>query len=397
MLPICPADRHVGARPRRVAPGHLHRPRRSHRLEHPRRPAPGTKLVDITYDLADPGVASVSIWILVSQDAGTNWNVPAYTFTGAYGVSPGLNKAVVWNAGADWNGQYTANCRVRVLANDADPAGLALIPAGPFQMGDPLDGDIADARPVHSVNVSAFYMDKSLITGARWIGVYQWGTLHGYTFDNAGAAKANDHPVQSISWFDAVKWCNARSEQEGRTPAYYTDAALTVIYKTGQAAPFVNWSANGYRLPTEAEWEKAARGGLSGQRFPWGLTITHSQANYNSSSSYSYDTSPTRGYNPAYAVGSQPYTSPVAVFQPNGYGLFDMAGNVWEWCWDWLDGYYYSSSPGTDPHGPASGNQRVLRGGSWYFSADLARCANRNVVAPTNAGSDIGFRCVRGF
>ena len=130
-----------------------------------------------------------------------------------------------------------------------------------------------------------------------------------------------------------VKWCNARSEKEGLAPCYHTDVARTAVYRTGRVDvtnDMVNWSANGYRLPTEAEWEKAARGGLVGRRFPWGDQITHSLANYSSDSIYPYDTSPTRGYHPDYQAGGAPYTSPVGNFAANGYGLYDMAGNVYE-------------------------------------------------------------------
>jgi sulfatase modifying factor 1 len=172
------------------------------------------------------------------------------------------------------------------------------------------------------------------------------------------------------------------------------------VYKAGQVAPYVNWSAKGYRLPTEAEWEKAARGGASGHRFPWSDvdTITHSRANYYSDSQYSCDISPTRGYHPTFDDGLEPYTSPVGYFAANGYGLYDTAGNVWQWCWDWYDSGYYSSSPGTDPRGPASGSHRVLLGGAWpAYAAGSERCSNRDYADQAGCAIEIGFRCVRGL
>jgi sulfatase modifying factor 1 len=272
------------------------------------------------------------------------------------------------------------------------PPGTSLIPAGSFTMGDTLDGE-SDASPVN-VYVSAFYMDANLVSYSQWQTIYNWATNNGYGFVNAGSGKATNHPVQTNDWYDTVKWCNARSQQAGLTPVYYTDAGMKQVYTNGEVTPDVNWGANGYRLPTEAEWEKAARGGLSGQRFPWGDTISESQANYvGDTTNYSYDLGP-NGFNSNFDTGTYPYTSPVGYFAANSYGLCDMAGNEFEWCWDW---YGTSYAGGSDPRGPAIGSGRVLRGGYWGGYANFARCANRFFVSPATALTGIGFRCVRGL
>ena len=190
----------------------------------------------------------------------------------------------------------------RVRGTTPAAVGMVLIPAGSFAMGNcmgPGDGD-SDELPLHTVFVSAFYMDTHLVSKALWDQVYQWAITNGYRFDYAGLGKAASHPVQTINWYDVVKWCNARSEKEGRTPAYYTAAAQTNVYRTGQTNVlngWVKWTA-GYRLPTEAEWEKSARGGAAGHRFPWSDvdTISHTRANYYAdTNSYAYDVSPTPG------------------------------------------------------------------------------------------------------
>jgi sulfatase modifying factor 1 len=281
------------------------------------------------------------------------------------------------------------------LSQSAIPSGMALISAGAFTMGDNLDGE-SDATPI-SVTVSGFYMDVNLVSYSQWQTVYNWATSHGYGFDNAGSGKATNHPVQTVYWYDVVKWSNARSQQAGLSPVYYTDAGLTQVYMNGDTnAVYSNWAASGYRLPTEAEWEKAARGGLSGQRFPWGNTISESQANYYGNTGFSYDLGP-NGYNAIGSIGgTSPATSPVGSFAPNGYGLYDMAGNVYEWCWDWY-GTPYGQPTTTNPTGPASGSNRVLRGGAWVNYASSARCACRFNYFPVSANYYFGFRCVRGL
>ena len=279
------------------------------------------------------------------------------------------------------------------------PTGFALIPAGSFQMGDqsnPLVGN-SDELPVHSVYVSGFYMAKHETTKELWDEVRAWGLVHGYTDLAVGngsyTSKGANHPVHSISWFDMVKWCNARSEKENLTPCY---TAFGLIYKTGTNEPDCNWSAGGYRLPTEAEWEKAARGGVSGKNFPWGTdTISHSQANYYAGAfpgNNSYDLSAAvNNYHPAYAVGGYPYSSPVGSFAPNGYGLYDVSGNMWEWCWDRYEAYPATSQ--TDPRGSVSGSYRVVRGGSWVNFAIRCRVAGRINNFPGYLL--IGFRIAR--
>jgi formylglycine-generating enzyme required for sulfatase activity len=280
------------------------------------------------------------------------------------------------------------------------PAGMVLIPAGSFLMGNSIgDSDITDANPTN-VYVSAFFMDTNLVNLSIWQAVYTFATtFNGYSFDHAGAGKAANHPVQIVNWYDCVKWCNARSQPAGLTPVYYTDANLTQVYKTGDVdAVYVNWAANGFRLPTEAEWEKAARGGLSRRRFPWGNLISEGQANYyGNTNSYSYDRGP-NGYNSIGSIGgTSPATSPVGSFDVNGYGLYDMAGNVFEWCWDWY-GTPYGQPSTTNPTGAGPGSgYRVLRGGRWDDYAYYARCAYRSYIYPNYASSYFGFRCVRGL
>lgn len=290
-------------------------------------------------------------------------NGPWTNFTGSAGAALDLIVA---------QGSGIVTCTVpmcyRVVATVADetqPSAMVAIQAGTNSGTDPDFG-------AYSLTVEAFSMDATEVTKAQWDTVYAWAIANGYGFDHAGAGKASDHPVQTVSWYDCVKWCNARSQKDDRTPCYTVGGN---VYKTGQSAPDCNFSANGYRLPTATEWMYAARGGLSGKRFPWGDTINHTQANYKANPS-SYD-SGYAGYDTRYSTGDQPYTSPAGAFPANGYGLFDMAGNITEWCND---------SPYTSP--------RYLKGGSWAEDASLARCGHNTWTTMNVASSSYGFRAV---
>ncbi len=281
------------------------------------------------------------------------------------------------------------------------PAGMQLITAGSFTLGNTFgDSDLPDANPTNTA-VSAFYIDTTLVTWSQWQARYCWATNNGYDFVNSGLGKAPNHPVVQLDWFDVVKWCNARSEQVGRPAVYYADPGFTMVYRRGEGVVYPNWSATGFRLPTEAEWEKAAGGGFTGVRFPWGNLIDPNVACYygatNAIHPQPYDFSPP-GFNAlAHSITpfAEPYTTPVGTYAPNNYGLYDMAGNAFEWCWDW----YGTSYPGgADPHGPATGSERVIRGGTFASYAFWCRIAQRNRYAPA-PGADpyllrIGFRTV---
>jgi formylglycine-generating enzyme len=271
------------------------------------------------------------------------------------------------------------------------PAGMAMIPAGWFTMGDTLDG-LGNAIPTN-IYVSAFVMDVNLVNYGLWTNVYAYAAGHGYNFVHAGVngGTGTNYPVVTVDWFDCVKWSNARSQQAGLTPCYYTNAGFTQVFTNGDSGTTVyqNLSCNGYRLPTEAEWEKAARGGGIGRRFPWGNLIHTDQAQYIACTGcYSYDLGPNN---------SPSGPSPVGSFDVNGYGLYDMAGNVYEWCWDW-SGMPYGQPTTTNPTGAGPGSgYRVLRGGVWDGDANYARCADRNYTDPSYALGAVGFRCVRGL
>ena len=229
-----------------------------------------------------------------------------------------------------------------------DGAEMSYIPAGSFQMGDALDN--------MRVTLDEFYMDKTEVTVGQFKAfladsVYSWT---GDWNDVNTYSPTDDHPMIYVTWDDAQ--------------AYAT------------------WA--GKRLPTEAEWEYAARGGLQGKRYPWGNDEETARDHANSDGTGGKDT---------WAGWPDGGTAPVGSFEDNGYGLYDMAGNAYEWCQDRYSSDYYSSSPATNSSGPGTGSYRVLRGGSWCYSASHLRGAYRSYIAPINRAYGDGFRCVSGL
>jgi sulfatase modifying factor 1 len=386
----------------------------------------GSKIVDIYFDLADADGNACIVSVEASADGGATWTVPVATTEGDVGpgVWPGSGRHIAWWCAADLPGAAGSDFRVRVWAEDPPgPCGaMVTIDASGFAMGDLLVDGHSDEQPAHWASLSSFYIDACEVTNADYVqmlndiglrdnlvevggnGVvhrvgdpstpycdttassrYSRITWDGATFDVRDGY--DDHPVVCVSWYGAAAFANWRSIDEGYATCYDTWTWDCDFF------------ADGYRLPTEAEWEFAARGGSFGMRYPWADTreIQHTRANYCSDAQWPYDTSPTRGYHPTFRTGGYPYTSPVGYFAPNAFGLYDMAGNVWEWCHDWYSHEQYGESAWFDPVGPPTGTCHVLRGGSWYNNAYACRVANRYHYTGHYQHMAIGFRLVRGL
>jgi formylglycine-generating enzyme required for sulfatase activity len=207
-------------------------------------------------------------------------------------------------------------------------------------MGD--DSCNEDERPTHQVYLDAFYIGKFPVTNSQF---HKFLDLTNYNFP--GTSSIPDHPVTNVSWFDGVEYCKWLSSLSGYS----------------------------YRLPTEAEWEYAARSGRAENVFPWG----------------------TRNWNewPELHALFQNGPEPVGSFEPNSFGIHDMGMNVHEWCSDWYDPVYYKNSTAKNPKGPAAGSRRSSRGGSWRHQIKITRCAARSSIPPDFRYADYGFRLVR--
>jgi formylglycine-generating enzyme required for sulfatase activity len=295
------------------------------------------------------------------------------------------------------------------------PMSMVRIPGGTYQVGNVTgDPDLQNA-PVRHVTLKEFHISKHLVTEHDWQRIRRWANANGYHDLKWGEGMGDlPLPMAGMMLKDAVLWANALSEYEGLQPVYrrkvygsYTPGGDGSVYRSKHvwgwfSNPATDWNANGYRLPRPDEWEVAARGGLVGQRFPWGNTITHSRANYVSSAANWWDVSPTRGHHPNWVVWQpsrnrrypdghprrgywQPWCSTVDFFPANGYGLHDMAGNAGQWCVESGDWPF------------------CLRGGSVYLDGRAARCAARHdsdsgesLWYERNPGQVPALRLVRG-
>lgn len=298
--------------------------------------------------------------------------------------------------------QGTGTAFYKVTAES--PEGTELVPSGMFQMGDASATADLDERPAHSLYVSDFYMGKFEVTRLQYQAVKAFAEAYlDYQFENPGIGTATNHPVEAVNWYDALKYCNAASEILEFDPCYYTDVAHTTVYKDNShpdlSSAHVDWNANGYRLPTEAEWEKAARGGLTGHYYPWASLFGDGYLPFMDGRKANF-----LGSGDPFETGSTPIgyydgaQTPAGCDMANGYGLYDMAGNVGEWCWDRLgeDWYAAPAAAAPDTRGPDTGDRRIVRGGGYMDSPLYLRCSMRVHVDPVEMGSGFGFRCAKG-
>jgi formylglycine-generating enzyme required for sulfatase activity len=246
------------------------------------------------------------------------------------------------------------------------PTNMAWITPGTFAMGSPANefGRGPNNETQHTVTLTrGFFAGRFLVTQSIYRSIVN--TNPSYFNTNNGFALDLTRPVEQVTWADATNFCNLLTSQERAAGRILT-----------------NWS---YRLPTEAEWEYSGRAGTTTQ-FYYGTNLLSGMANFNGQYEY-------RGTNYTnYSGIFLDRTTPVGAYQPNAFGLYDMVGNVWEWVQDWYA--VYSATPATDPTGPATGTQRIFRGGSLNATGALCRSANRNKADPTTAVNTIGFRVV---
>ncbi len=341
----------------------------------------GSQMVDIRYNLSNAAGGAMSVWLVGSNDNGYTWNIPCSTVSGAVGqnVYSGSNKHIVWNAAVDFPNTSCANFKFKVIAFDGNippiPEEFVYVNGGTFSMGNTLGGGNSGELPVHEVTLSSYLIGRYEVTQSEWQEVMGSNPASGY-------GVGGNYPVYYVSWYAILKYCNLRSMNEGLTPCYTisgstnpaTWGSVPTSNNAAWNAAICNWSANGYRLPTEAEWEYAARGGAT-------------------TPDYIYSGSDDINAVAWYSGNSGSTSHPVGIKASNGLSLFDMSGNVREWCWDWYSGY--GGEGQINPTGPTSGTNRLLRGGYWYYSASYCRVSSRNSLNPFVSNDYSGFRLCR--
>jgi formylglycine-generating enzyme required for sulfatase activity len=275
------------------------------------------------------------------------------------------------------------------------PPRAAYIPFGTFTQGSP-SGEpcrYSNEGPQHQVTLTrGFHMMTTEVTRRMWAELKAVQPSLPADPTNLNFGLGMNHPVQSNTWYESVLFANLMSVQYGHTQCYYKDSGFTTPVNATNFTSgtfYCNWNANGYRLPTEAEWEYACRAGTTG-------AFSCSEPNYNSvnCNSCTSGVHPTLEQYCVYCANYPGVSAAVGSKLPNPWGLYDMHGNVWEWCWDWYVSSYPSGSV-TDPTGASSGSFRVDRGGSWYDGAQTCRSAQRNSCFPFGRSSYLGFRLLR--
>lgn len=265
---------------------------------------------------------------------------------------------------------------------------MNLVTAGIFKMGFE---KIKIATPVHIVYISDFEIAETEVSYILWRSVVNWAVYNGYHFENRGAqgyksdkGRTNGrHPVTSITWYDAIAWCNALSEMYGLEPIYYSDLEHTKVYRNSAQHnmilnDYAKWEANGFRLPTEAEYEFVARN----KGIREGL--------------YQYSGGDDLDELGWYIENSNGGTNAIGSKKANELGVYDLSGNVYEWCWDWYGSYNEKlQSDPKGPTGPFEGLLKVIRGGAWDSEKYKCEISERNSLNPGEKANNVGFRFVR--
>lgn len=344
---------------------------------------PEANLVDLTgFSTKEIAGRQVEDLVISVDGSGLTLTWPAVPGAVSYKVYSALSPDLAFSE--DFSGSFAGNSWTTPVndprrfyyvtsVGSGSPAGFVNVPGGTFNMGDTHGVGLGEELPVHSVTLSPYYIGITEVTQAEWQAVMGSNPASSY-------GVGDNYPVYNVSWYAIMKYCNLRSMAEELTPCYSisgsTDPANWGNVPTSNDltwnAAICDWDANGYRLPTEAEWEYAARGATTNPDYLYSGSDDIDAVAWNAPTDHS---------------------QPVGTKAPNGIGTYDMSGNVFEWCWDRFG--YYSSDPQTDPTGPASGGWRIFRGGFWNSDDHGCRVSYRAGWSPYGSEYTVGFRVCR--